>query len=53
LTVSPSTKEARGSDVQDIQGGTTSEGIHLGTMAGTLDVLKRCYTGADLRHGET
>src|SRR6185437_13521247 len=37
--------EALRSDVGDIQGGTTPEGIHLGAMAGTLDLLQRCYTG--------
>jgi trehalose/maltose hydrolase-like predicted phosphorylase len=37
------------SDVADIQGGTTPEGIHLGAMAGTVDVLQRCYTGLELR----
>jgi alpha,alpha-trehalase len=36
-------------DVADIQGGTTPEGIHLGAMAGTVDVLQRCYTGVELR----
>jgi alpha,alpha-trehalase len=36
-------------DVADIQGGTTPEGIHLGAMAGTVDVLQRCYTGLELR----
>jgi len=29
------------SDVDDIQGGTTKEGIHLGVMAGTLDLVQR------------
>ncbi len=38
-------KEALESDVADIQGGTTPEGIHLGAMAGTVDLLQRCYTG--------
>lgn len=33
------------SDVSDVQGGTTHEGIHLGAMAGTVDILQRCYTG--------
>ena len=36
----------------DTQGGTTKEGIHLGAMAGTIDILQRCYTGSasiDLR----
>lgn len=40
------------SDVEDIQGGTTVEGIHLGAMAGTVDLLQRCYTGLELRGGE-
>lgn len=33
------------SDISDIQGGTTHEGIHLGAMAGTVDILQQCYTG--------
>jgi trehalose/maltose hydrolase-like predicted phosphorylase len=37
------------SDFQDIQGGTTSEGIHLGAMAGTVDLIRRCYTGLEIR----
>ncbi len=37
------------SDVADIQGGTTSEGIHLGAMAGTVDLIQRCYTGIEIR----
>ena len=40
--------EALKSDVSDIQGGTTSEGIHLGAMAGTVDLVQRCYTGLEL-----
>jgi alpha,alpha-trehalase len=43
--------EALVTDVADIQGGTTPEGIHLGAMAGTVDVLQRCYTGIELRDG--
>jgi alpha,alpha-trehalase len=35
------------SDISDIQGGTTHEGIHLGAMAGTVDILQRCYTGLE------
>ncbi len=38
-------QEALESDVADIQGGTTPEGIHLGAMAGTVDLLQRGYTG--------
>lgn len=37
------------SDVSDIQGGTTSEGIHLGAMAGTVDIIQRCHTGIEIR----
>ncbi|OBJ05570.1 trehalose-phosphatase [Mycobacterium alsense] len=37
------------SDVADIQGGTTSEGIHLAAMAGSIDVLQRCFTGLETR----
>ena len=42
-------REALLSDVEDIQGGTTREGIHVGAMAGTVDLLQRCYTGLTLR----
>jgi alpha,alpha-trehalase len=42
-------KEALESDVSDIQGGTTAEGIHLGAMAGTVDLIQRCYTGIETR----
>jgi hypothetical protein len=31
------------SDVDDNQGGTTQEGIHMGVIAGTLDELLRIY----------
>ena len=41
--------EALASDVEDVQGGTTAEGIHLGAMAGTVDLLQRCYTGIEVR----
>jgi alpha,alpha-trehalase len=41
--------EALKSDVFDIQGGTTPEGIHLGAMAGTVDQLQRGYTGIEVR----
>jgi trehalose/maltose hydrolase-like predicted phosphorylase len=42
-------REALSTDIADIQGGTTAEGIHLGAMAGTLDLLQRCYTGLEVR----
>lgn len=42
-------REALESDVSDIQDGTTSEGIHLGAVAGTIDLIQRCYTGIETR----
>ena len=39
------------SDVADIQGGTTSEGIHLAAMAGSVDLVQRCFTGLETREG--
>jgi trehalose/maltose hydrolase-like predicted phosphorylase len=35
------------SDIADVQGGTTPEGIHLGAMAGTVDIVLRHYGGID------
>ncbi len=39
------------SDVSDAQGGTTKEGIHLGVMGGTLDLLQRGYVGCRVGAG--
>ena len=39
------------SDVEDVQGGTTQEGIHMGVMAGTLDLMQRAYPGTEIRDG--
>ncbi|MEJ2671615.1 MAG: glycosyl hydrolase family 65 protein [Deltaproteobacteria bacterium] len=41
--------QALQSDVADIQGGTTPEGIHLGAMAGVVDLMQRAYTGIEVR----
>jgi trehalose/maltose hydrolase-like predicted phosphorylase len=41
--------QALRSDIDDIQGGTTHEGIHLGAMAGTVDLIQRCYGGVHTR----
>ncbi|GAA3193449.1 glycosyl hydrolase family 65 protein [Streptomyces ramulosus] len=38
-------REALLGDVADLQGGTTGEGIHLGAMAGTVDLVERGLTG--------
>ncbi len=44
-------RRALESDIADVQGGTTAEGIHLGAMAGTVDIVQRCYTGIEIRDG--
>jgi len=41
--------EALNSDFKDVQGGTTPEGIHLGSMAGTVDLVQRCFPGLEVR----
>ncbi len=42
-------RQALRADLDDTQGGTTREGIHLGAMAGTVDLLLRCYAGVAMR----
>lgn len=41
--------EALEADLSDTQGGTTRTGIHLGAMAGTADMVIRCYAGVETR----
>jgi trehalose/maltose hydrolase-like predicted phosphorylase len=41
--------QAMASDIIDIQRGTTAEGIHLAAMAGSIDLLQRCFTGLEIR----
>ncbi|NIH07128.1 glycoside hydrolase family 65 protein [Providencia rettgeri] len=43
-------KDALYSDYNDIQGGTTAEGIHTGVMAATLNTTIMAYAGIDIRH---
>ena len=43
--------DALQSDVTDIQEGTTSEGVHLGAMAGTVDLIQRVSTGLEAKAG--
>ncbi|WP_349369715.1 glycosyl hydrolase family 65 protein [Salinarimonas sp.] len=43
--------QALDADIADVQGGTTQEGIHLGAMAGTVDLMQRCYTGIEVATG--
>ncbi len=42
--------EALLTDIEDIQGETTPEGVHIGAMAGTMDIMQRCYTGLEARN---
>lgn len=42
-------EDALRSDLDDSQGGTTAEGVHLGAMAGSVDLLQRCYLGMETR----
>src|SRR5690606_15515795 len=44
-------RQALESDISDVQGGTTREGIHLGAMAGTVDLVQRGQTGLEIRDG--
>ena len=37
------------SDIADVQGGSTAEGVHLAAMAGSIDLLQRCFTGLETR----
>lgn len=41
-------REALTSDHEDIQGGTTAEGIHTGVMAGTVMITLRAFAGLSL-----
>ncbi|MFJ6114187.1 glycosyl hydrolase family 65 protein [Agrococcus sediminis] len=41
-------REALVADLDDAQGGTTREGVHLGAMAGTVDIPVRAFAGLTL-----
>lgn len=36
-------------DIADVQGGNAFDGIHLAAMAGSVDLLQRCFTGLEFR----
>lgn len=38
-------------DIADLQRGTTAEGVHLGAMAGAVDLVQRCYAGVETHGG--
>ncbi|WP_344253225.1 glycosyl hydrolase family 65 protein [Pseudonocardia hydrocarbonoxydans] len=42
-------RDALVADLDDTQGGTTREGIHLGAMAGTVDIITRAFAGLRVR----
>jgi len=41
-------RDALASDLDDTQGGTTEEGVHLGAMAGTIDIVTRAFAGMQI-----
>lgn len=42
-------RAALGSDLAEVHGASTREGVHLGAMAGTIDVFQRAYLGLEAR----
>ncbi|MFH1360642.1 MAG: glycosyl hydrolase family 65 protein [Candidatus Omnitrophota bacterium] len=42
--------EALRSDMEDIQGGTTLEGIHCGVMGATVDIFLKCFMGLSFQN---
>lgn len=47
----PLFQQALQADLSDEQGSSTAEGIHVGAMAGTVDMVLRNYGGVELRDG--
>jgi len=41
-------EEVLESDIFDLQGGTTSEGIHIGVMGGSIDIVIRGFAGISI-----
>ena len=41
-------RDALTADLDDTQGGTTKEGIHLGAIAGTIDLVTRAFVGLQI-----
>ncbi|MFE3461143.1 glycoside hydrolase family 65 protein [Nocardiopsis aegyptia] len=44
-------RRALRADIDDLHAGTTAEGIHLGAMSGTVDILTRCFSGLEAEAG--
>jgi len=36
------------SDIHDIQGGTTQEGVHVGVMGGSINLVFQCFAGVQI-----
>jgi alpha,alpha-trehalase len=45
----PTLCAALGVDLTGVEGAAASEGVHLGSMAGTIDVIQRAYLGIEAR----
>ncbi|MDN3481244.1 beta-phosphoglucomutase family hydrolase [Arthrobacter sp. APC 3897] len=45
-------RDALDADLDDTQGGTTRTGVHLGAMAGTIDVVQRSFAGLRMESGD-
>lgn len=44
-------REAVQSDLDNRRGSSTAEGIHVGVMGGTADLIRRCYAGLEAHDG--
>lgn len=42
--------EALSANIGDTREGSSREGVHIGAMAGALDLAERCYLGVETRH---
>lgn len=45
-------QDVLGTDINDLQQGTTPEGIHAGIMGGSIDVTMRCFAGVNVVGGK-
>ncbi len=43
-------REVLNSDLMDLQGGTTAEGVHLGAMASAININLFCYAGLAIKN---
>lgn len=40
------------SDIMDVQGGTTAEGVHLGAMASCVNITLMCFAGVAIKNNQ-